>query len=52
MFLSLNHRNHKMFEMVSKCSRKLDPYGRWSNDQNKAYLSLSSVRYIFFVNVC
>ena len=49
MFLSLNHRKHEMCEMVSKCSRKIDHYCPRSNDQNKAQLSLSSVRYIFFV---
>ena len=47
-----NRRKHEMCEMVSKCLRQLDHYGRRSNDQNKAKLSLSSVHYIFFANVC
>ena len=47
--LSLNRRKHGMCEMVSKCLRKLDHYGRRSNDKKKASLSLSSVHYIYVV---
>ena len=52
--LSLNRRKHEMCEIVSQCLRKLDHYGHRTSNQNKAYLSLSSVRYflIFFVNIC
>ena len=52
MFWALNRRQHEMSEIVSKCLRKLDHYGRRFNNQDKAELSLSVVRCIFFVSVC
>ena len=47
--LSLNCRKHGMCEMVSKCSRKLDHYGRRSNDKKKLhYRCLPCTIYILF----